>query len=114
MVFDGKTSGITETIDTRVKKIHDIQVFYQVQVGVTEFVVDVPTAEALFAGVVAHEFIVNFNERNPNIQVSDDTPKGEATITNIRGTPKGTEFSVTTSKITINCRRCPTTHFVSH
>ena len=87
LVFDGRSSRITERIDTREKKLHDIQRYYQVQIGTCKEVVDVPTIAALRAGVISHGFIANDDSNNPTMQLGDDT------LTNLLPTPKDTEFA---------------------
>ena len=60
LVFDGRKSGLTETVDLKKNNLYVMQGYYPVEVGPTgDQLVDVPTVVALRTCIVSHGFIAN-------------------------------------------------------
>jgi len=93
LVFDGRKSGLTETVGLKKNDLYVMQGYYPVEVGSTgDQLVDVPTVAALRACIVAHGFIPN-DSRRPNMALDHDTDRGEATLANLGEVTEGDEMA---------------------
>ena len=93
LVFDGKASGLTETVDLKNNNLCVMQGYYPVEIGPTgDELVDVPTVAALRACIVSHGFISN-DSRDPNMALGDDTARGEAALANLKEVTEGDELA---------------------